>query len=289
MSTLNNKVSLSASGLSRQSEKSYKALTKKSNADLSKTLQQLDVEQKASIARIIHEEYALKNVHHALKKAGLFTKPKLEDPIVLDSEEDEVAKESGITLETDLLDLNAITEELSLNENAKIAESHTEKIKFQVNEPFTCHLPIIIEETQRRPKRQKNIPSSSRGPSYTLPPLTRLDPSLARVRRSFDERSTGSSQSSGRLRHTGENTNYAVDSYSRHGVNTKRKSYMDPIRQPRRNSIDSSRLRPDGRGTDEANPNKPPQAWAVGFAHCRYLRRSVSSPDVLAGRPPPKD
>ncbi|XP_031569368.1 uncharacterized protein LOC116303899 [Actinia tenebrosa] len=248
-----NRVQLNPSGLSRQSTRTYKAIRQKSNADLDNTLRQLKLEHKASISKILQEEYDLKNVQNSLKSKKSF-KGDVQMSACAGSEEE---------LEEGKMD-SMMNDEYVLEEKptnvSKMASFRPKHGKECHKKRHHFHLPSILEENSRCFVTQAAKTAQCEN---ILPPLFEFtNPSYSR---GYPE---GESE---RCR-------------------SKTISIPDETREGRRQLYVMRKRSNDGRiasNTKRKDQNSPEndstsQGWGEEMTiGARHLRRSYSSPNVF--------
>lgn len=249
-----NRVQVNPSGLSKQSTRTYKAVRQKSNADLDKTLKQLKLEHKASISKILQEEYTLKNVHHSLMSKELI---KGESQLSACAGSEEELEEGKMDSLMDAAESASAEKPVNVSKMATFRpkygkECHRKRPSF--------HLPSILEENSRcfvtqtaKTTQFENI----------LPPLFEFNnPNLSR----------GSpEEESGRCR----SKTISIPDETREG-----KSHRYVMRKRSNDGrIASNIKRKDQIGLED---NATPHGWGEEMlVGCRHLRRSYSSPNVF--------
>ena len=305
MSKQNGKVSLTSTGLSRNSTKSYQANILRSTAELNKTLRNLDREFNTNISKILNDRHELRNSEEVKRSESFPRRTRLEKyhyhgftGIVDD----------GLSVEDDL-SVDFELEESgfcfgSKDENETLQELSSKHYK-PSNDKQICHLPSIVEETTRKTRQKLISAKSERTP---LPPLhnavlyqrvaapdvdlnevgsiphRRVSESLADI--GFSQRV--SQESKDVTRHTGKSRRsrsltlpvgypHALldKSLTKRGSKSSDVPSVDP-----RSDIDREHKHLHRSNSD--SESKP--AWDEDLMKCRYIRhRSCSSPDILDG------
>jgi hypothetical protein len=264
-----NRVPLNSSGLSKQSTKTYKAVRQKSNADLDKTLKQLKIEHKASISRILQEEYALKNVQHSLKTKEIFTgETKMSfasDCTEHEQDSEEAKMEFQPSLKPDADECGNAAKEV-VEKPVFISKLDSCRPKYSGDyhkKKPSFHLPSIMEETSRCVLTQTTKKTQ---PENILPPL--FDNNFSKLPRGHSEEQSGRCRSK-----TISIPDETRESKYRY-VMRKRSSVAD-------GRIASNNKRKDLNSLDHDDDSSTPQGWGEEMIGCRYLRRSHSSPNVF--------
>ena len=260
-----NKTALSGAGLSRQSSRTYKVINRKWNADLEKTLRQLDIEHQSNVTKILNERFALRNTHHTLKSESesLAKREKMEIlPVINFTASDSFMECASFAMENDGTTGSCINDSEKYGLADDTAKALDDSYKSQGNQNV-CRLPIIIEETLS-PHRP---PRSARS-EHCLPPLpAEAFPTRSRKRseRHQEKPAYRTRQRSSTLPVGGVDRWQTVRSaFSDSGSHSKEKRGHDE----------------DLRRAEDESTKLP--MWAKNLENCRYLRRRAdTSPEIL--------